>query len=103
MELVVGTLLGIDGSRGSNHGCNDWAVAEYLGNGKGKIVSAGSCHSCWQVGHDADHIFYEVGEEIDLADFKVAKTEEHWSTYVEYELLSQYDRMHEEDLVEVEW
>jgi hypothetical protein len=84
--MKLGTLLGIDGSRGSNHGCTDWAIAEYTGDGKAKIIDADSCHSCWQVGHDADHVFYEVGDEIDLADFRVAETEEHWSTPVDYEL-----------------
>lgn len=56
----------IDGSKGFNHGCRDYAIAEFQGDGVALIIEAQSCHSCWQVGHDSDHVFARIGEHIDV-------------------------------------
>jgi hypothetical protein len=52
----------LDASPFFNHGCNDSAVFEDQGDGTAICVVADSCHSCWQVGHDDSHTFYEVGD-----------------------------------------
>jgi hypothetical protein len=45
-----------------NHGCQDSATWQDNGDGTATCLEATSCHSCWQVGHDYDHIYAEVGE-----------------------------------------
>jgi hypothetical protein len=61
-EIEKGDLVGVDGSGAFDHGCADYAVLRYLGNGKAQVIEAQSCHSCWQVGHDQEHIFAAVGD-----------------------------------------
>lgn len=88
-NLQQGDLIAIDGSRGFNHGCQDYAILEYIGDGKGKVVEAGNCTSCWQVGHDQQHTFAVVGEEIDVDVELIAEVVEgsNWATSIKYELL----------------
>ena len=67
MDIRVDDLIVADGSRGSDHGCKDYAVLRILGispvdPGDLDVVAkeVEHCHSCWQVGHDADHRFLEI-------------------------------------------
>lgn len=69
-EVKAGDLIGNDGSVGFNHGCRDYSVMEYIGDGKAKVIEAQSCTSCWQVGHDQDHVFAEIGEVLDITIYK---------------------------------
>lgn len=87
-KVSKGALIGIDGSKTSNHGCRDYAVLQYIGNGKAKVIEAQSCTSCWQVGHDQDHIFAEVGETWDIVSrYKdIVPAEGGWSNNVKWEL-----------------
>ena len=57
-----------DGSPHYNHGCTDYALWEDNGDGTATCISADSCHSCWQVGHDDRHIYAEVGEIVKIED-----------------------------------
>lgn len=52
----------LDPSRRYNHGCTDFAVFEDRGDGTAICVEANSCTSCWQVGHDHNNVYAEVGE-----------------------------------------
>ncbi|MDD2627811.1 MAG: hypothetical protein PHD20_02875 [Clostridia bacterium] len=52
----------LDPSSRYNHGCSDFAVLEDNQDGTATVIKAESCHSCWQVGHDQDHIYYEIGD-----------------------------------------
>jgi hypothetical protein len=56
----------------NSHGCRDSAVLRWNKWGTGTVVEVQSCNSCWQVGHDANHIFAEVGQEwpVDMAKLK---------------------------------
>ena len=47
-----------------NHGCTDFANVEVDGDDEGTVAEVNSCHSCWQVGHDADHEFLAVGTRV---------------------------------------
>lgn len=51
-----------------SHGCGDYAVFADNGDGTATCTVATSCHSCWQVGHDDSHTFYEVGEVVNVDD-----------------------------------
>jgi hypothetical protein len=52
----------LDVSHNYNHGCADSAVYEDNGNGTATCIEAHSCNSCWEVGHDDNHIYAEIGE-----------------------------------------
>jgi hypothetical protein len=52
----------LDGATQYNHGCEDFAVYESTDGITAVCTQASSCHSCWQVGHDADHVFATVGD-----------------------------------------
>lgn len=55
--------------KGYNHGCADYAVFEYsAGDTVAACVEAASCHNCWQVGHDENHTYAVVGEEIPVEE-----------------------------------
>lgn len=73
-KLQVNDLIACDGSTGFDHGCYDFAVFRYLGDGQARAIKADNCTSCWQVGHDQGHIFAEVGEtyQIDLDKVRLA-------------------------------
>lgn len=83
-KVEVGDLIGIDGSTGYNHGCQDSAIAYYIGDGKAKVLESTSCHSCWQVGHDQEHTFLTEGEIIDVPLSEI-KPNEQWATTVKWE------------------
>jgi hypothetical protein len=65
----------LDGRAGYNHGCNDYAVYEDNGDGTATCIEAQSCSSCWQVGHDQNHVFAEVGE-IESVEYLLKNCEE---------------------------
>ncbi len=47
----------------NTHGCTDYCVVKRIDPGGGYVVTeAQSCSSCWQVGHDRDHVFATVGD-----------------------------------------
>lgn len=71
VKMTVGDLIVIDGSLAFDHGCRDLLVAEYIGKGEAVVISASNCTSCWQVGHDNDHIFATVGEVLKVNGLKL--------------------------------
>lgn len=76
-NIEVGQTLLIDQSTRHNHGCTDWAEGIVQPDLRSiKVTSVNSCHSCWQVGHDADHLFAKVGEVIALTDIDLMQVEE---------------------------
>ena len=44
------------------HGCTDSAVYRDNGDGTATCTEVVNCQSCWQVGHDRDHVYAELGE-----------------------------------------
>jgi hypothetical protein len=82
--LVTGDLIGV-GPGYNTHGCRDMAVLRYLGDGKATVIEAESCHSCWQVGHDADHVFITIGEKFRLDPNKVVLAGVDWSSQIKWE------------------
>lgn len=55
-----------EGKRQFDHGCTDREVWQDNGDGTATCIESESCHSCWQVGHDANHSMSEVGTVADL-------------------------------------
>ena len=54
--------------KGYNHACEDFAVFTYApGDLFAICVEARTCTSCWQVGHDEEHVYAEVGERIKVS------------------------------------
>lgn len=54
--------------KGYNHACEDFAVFTYApGDVFAICVEARTCTSCWQVGHDEEHVYAEVGERIKVS------------------------------------
>lgn len=51
-----------------NHGCQDSAVYRDNGDGTATCIEAHTCRSCWQVGHDRDHVYAEVGDVVPVRD-----------------------------------
>ena len=49
-------------ARHSNHGCSDAATWQDRGDGTAICLHAVNCTSCWQVGHDNDHVYATAGE-----------------------------------------
>ena len=86
-KVQVGDKIGLDGSRGYNHGCRDSAVFEYIGDNKAKTIEASNCTSCWQVGHDQDHVFATIGEVISITATELAPASwDTWSADVTWEI-----------------
>lgn len=56
----------LDASSRYNHGCKDYAVLEDNQDGTATVIYACSCHSCWQVGHDQDHVYMVVGDVVPI-------------------------------------
>lgn len=55
--------------KGYNHGCADYAVFEYsAGDAVAVCIEATSCHECWQVGHDENHVYAVVGETLPVEE-----------------------------------
>jgi hypothetical protein len=86
IQIQKGDLIGVDGSRGFNHGCMDYAIIRYDGEGRGIVVEGQSCHSCWQVGHDRDHTFAEAGDTWELDESKIVEASHDWAASVKWEL-----------------
>ncbi len=85
-RVRAGDLIGLDGGRGFNHGCTDYAILEYVGDGHAKVVEAQSCSSCWQVGHDYDHVFATVGD-VHVVDADTLRPAgQTWATSVAWEI-----------------
>ena len=83
--LEPGDLIGVNA--GSNtHGCRDNAVLRYTGDGKAIVIQADSCTSCWQVGHDSDHVFATVGDTWAIDPAKVVVSGDNWSRTVKWEM-----------------
>lgn len=63
--IFAGDRVGVDQSQYFNHGCSDSAVLEIeevVGESiTARVIDVNNCHSCWQVGHDASHVFAQVG------------------------------------------
>ena len=83
-RLFVGDLVGI-APTGYNHGCMDVAVARYDGGTKWTVIEATSCHSCWQVGHDESHVFWSVGDVLELTRNDVRVAVGRWARSVKWE------------------
>ena len=58
-------FIGIEAGS-NNHGCRDYLVAAQLTETTAMVVEVASCDSCWQVGHDIDHVFADVGDVIEV-------------------------------------
>lgn len=58
-----------------NHGCTNTAQVIHIGNGRWRVESAESCHSCWQVGHDDQYIFAEPGDVVYLLPYQLEPLE----------------------------
>lgn len=61
-------LTYVDPSRQYNHGCTAYAVYQDRGDGTAICIEAESCNHCWQVGHDDNFIYAQVGDIISVAD-----------------------------------
>ena len=87
-KVQVGELLGI-AAGSNNHGCMDYAVARYLGNGKAEVIEAQTCHSCWQVGHDRGRPEFMggIGAVIDTPEASLVSAGDNWSADVRWELV----------------
>ena len=47
------------------HGCTDVATFEWQdGETVATCTTVTNCHNCWQVGHDAGHLYFEVGDKM---------------------------------------
>ncbi|NJL73700.1 MAG: hypothetical protein HC892_00365 [Saprospiraceae bacterium] len=85
-------LVGIDGATG-NHGCSDYAIGRIWAIDRDsrmvsiEIVECNSCTSCWQCGHDADHIFAEVGDtwKLSFDELRVTISSSLWSSDIRWE------------------
>lgn len=84
-RIQPGDLIAIDGSVGHNHGCRDYAIVRYVDGGRGEVIEASSCTSCWQVGHDADHVFAREGDTWSFADEYLTPAGDDWSADVTWE------------------
>jgi len=51
-----------------NHGCVDSAILSDIGNGTCIVTDVMSCHSCWQVGHDANHEYMAIGDIFNISE-----------------------------------
>lgn len=65
----------VSGAANYNHGCQDFLVAEYEGEGRARITEVDNCNSCWQVGHDRDHIHAVVGDLFELSTEEIMELE----------------------------
>lgn len=83
--LEAGDLIGVNPGS-NNHGCRDYAVLRYLGDGKAAVIEAASCSSCWQVGHDRDHVFATVGDTWDVNPAEVVLAGDTWSRTVKWQM-----------------
>ena len=82
-KIKVGDLIGINPNQ-NTHGCRDYAVAKYIGDGKAEIIEVQSCTSCHQVGHDYDHVFTQLGG---VWEIKNAEPAGHgWSKDIKWEI-----------------
>lgn len=61
-----------------NHGCQDWATVEVDDAGNGIVTEVHNCTSCWQVGHDANHVFAEVGDKVKVGTVDEYGESENW-------------------------
>ena len=72
---MIGELIGQSNERFYDHGCVDYSVSVIEAVSEGiltcRVIEAQSCHSCWQVGHDANHIYAEVGDIWSVKEEKV--------------------------------
>ena len=60
----------VNGGEQFNHGCSDYAVYQDNGDGTATCVEVSSCASCWQVGHDDQHVFALIGDVVPIKKFK---------------------------------
>jgi len=80
---MAGDLVAI-GPAANTHGCANHTILKINDGGEtATVVTAQSCHSCWQVGHDRDYVFATVGEVIPLPD--VIPAGDRWSADVRWE------------------
>ena len=83
--IEAGDLIGVNA--GSNtHGCRDYAILRYMGDGKAVCIEADSCTSCWQVGHDSDHVFATMGDTWDVNPAEVSLAGETWSRTIKWQM-----------------
>ena len=85
-KIKQGDLIGIN-AKGNTHGCRDYAIAMYTGGGVAVVIESESCHSCWQVGHDTEHVFMPIGERIDISTADICQSDGvNWSTSILWEI-----------------
>jgi hypothetical protein len=84
INVNVGEKIGIGPHPSFNHGCMDYAVLRYDGDGKATVIAAQSCTSCWQVGHDDNHTFAQVGDVWDISGWNesIQPAGNDWATTV---------------------
>ena len=50
------------------HSCEDYAIFKESGNGKAICTYVENCYGCPEIGHDDDHIFAMIGDEMEIED-----------------------------------
>lgn len=88
-KVNVNDLIGI-GAGSNTHGCSDYLIARVIAIGDGEVTAevteCESCQSCWQVGHDYDHVFATVGDTLtfDIAALQLADDDSDFVTDVKW-------------------
>lgn len=84
----IGDLIA-EGPAANTHGCRDYLVAvvtevsdDFI---KATVIEAASCTSCWQVGHDRDHVFAAVGDTVQYSLSRIMPAGDDWSADVKWE------------------
>ena len=91
MNPQTSDLVGFSNAVAFSHGCTNWATAKIVGIQRTKakvyaqVIKAESCHSCWQVGHDADYTFCEVGDLVEFPYTSLQRPTDSWSADVQWE------------------
>ena len=55
-------IVKYNGEKHYNHGCTEYAEFKKITDDKYKCIVARVCSNCWQVGHNGNQTFFEVGE-----------------------------------------
>lgn len=89
-DIKVGDLIGVDGATGT-HGCTNFAVCQIKSIGDiidTVVIEAQSCHSCWQVGHDQDYVYANVGDTWKFTIDEIMPAKDDWRRDVKWEAIS---------------
>ena len=68
-EFKKGSIIELDSAPLYNHGCVDKAEFMVLSDTAMAIcVEVTSCHNCWVMEHDKNHVFYELGQLVSVKE-----------------------------------